>query len=110
MARLFGGNQMKRRSLPALMAASAIAGGIGTATAADVAPYYRAPPVVPYYGWNGFYIGANVGGAWPNNDALWSPLPASVAFGVFPVGGNTGGCSAIVPLQAGYHGLVAPPW
>ena len=28
------------------MAASALAGGIGTATAADVAPYYRAPPVV----------------------------------------------------------------
>src|SRR6516165_7948300 len=73
MDRLFGGNQMKRRSLPALMAASAIAGGIGMATAADVAPYYRAPPVVvPYYGWNGFYIGANVGGAWSNNDALWT--------------------------------------
>jgi len=35
----------------------------GTATAADVAPYYRAPPVVvPYYNWNGFYIGANIGG------------------------------------------------
>jgi hypothetical protein len=37
---------MKRHLLFALMAAPALAGGIGTATAADVAPYYRAPPVV----------------------------------------------------------------
>src|SRR6516225_1019049 len=110
MARLFGGNQMKRRSLPALMAASAIAGGIGTATAADVAPYYRAPPVVPYYGWNGFYIGANVGGAWSNNDALWSPLPLSAAFGEFPIAGNTGGSSAIGGFQAGYNWQFAPTW
>ena len=102
---------MKGRILPALMAASAIAGGIGMATAADVAPYYRAPPVVvPYYGWNGFYIGANVGGAWSNNDALWSPLPASVAFGVFPIAGNTGGSSAIGGFQAGYNWQFAPTW
>ena len=102
---------MKRRILPALMAASAIAGGIGTATAADVAPYYRAPPVVvPYYSWNGFYIGANVGGAWSNNDALWSPLPASAAFGVFPIAGNTGGSSAIGGFQAGYNWQFAPTW
>jgi outer membrane immunogenic protein len=108
---------MKGRLLFALMAAPALAGGIGTATAADVAPYYRAPPVVPsppvvvpYYNWNGFYIGANVGGAWSNNDALWSPLPASAAFGVFPIAGNTGGSSAIGGFQAGYNWQFAPTW
>jgi outer membrane immunogenic protein len=102
---------MKPRILLALMAASAIAGGTGTATAADVAPYSRSPPVVvPYHTWNGFYIGANIGGAWSNNDALWSPLPASAAFGVFPIAGNTGGSSAIGGFQVGYNWQFAPTW
>jgi outer membrane immunogenic protein len=100
-----------KRLLFALMAASALAGGIGTATAADVAPYYRAPPVVvPYYNWTGFYVGANIGGAWSNNDALWSPLPASATFGAFPIAGNAGGSSAIGGFQAGYNWQFAPTW
>jgi outer membrane immunogenic protein len=98
-----------KRLVFALVAAPALAAG--AATAADVAPYYRVPPVVvPYYNWNGFYVGANVGGAWSNNDALWSPLPASVAFGAFPIAGNTGGSSAIGGFQAGYNWQVAPAW
>jgi outer membrane immunogenic protein len=102
---------MMKRLLFASVAASALAGGIGTATAADAAPYYRAPPaVVPYYNWNGVYIGANVGGAWSNNDALWSPLPASAAFGAFAIAGNTGGSSAIGGFQAGYNWQFAPTW
>jgi len=100
-----------KRLLFALAAASALAGGIGTATAGDVAPYYRAPSVVvPYYNWNGVYIGANVGGASSNNDALWSPLPASAAFGAFAIAGNTGGSSAIGGFQAGYNWQFAPTW
>jgi outer membrane immunogenic protein len=99
------------RLLYALVAVPALAGSMGTGTAADVAPYYRAPPVaVPYYNWNGFYVGANVGGAWSNNDALWSPLPASAAFGIFPIAGNTGGSSAIGGFQAGYNWQFAPAW
>jgi outer membrane immunogenic protein len=102
-----------KRFLFALVAAPVLVGGIGAATAADVAPYYRAPPVVvPYYNWNGFYVGANVGGAWSNNDALWSPLPSSAAFlgGIFPIAGNTGGSSAIGGFQAGYNWQFAPTW
>jgi outer membrane immunogenic protein len=169
---------MKR--LFALVAAPALAGGIGAATAADVAPYDRAPVnggddgpaatesvaparpppppvlaasqpaarharrpgratapprrlfpaaatyqsgpvlcpappcaapvVVPYYNWNGFYVGANVGGAWSNNDALWSPLPASAVFGFFPIANNTGGSSAIGGFQAGYNWQFTPTW
>jgi outer membrane immunogenic protein len=36
------------------------------ASAADLAPYTKAPPppVVPIYDWSGFYIGANGGGGW----------------------------------------------
>jgi outer membrane immunogenic protein len=100
-----------KRLLFALVAVPALAGSIGTATAADVDPYYRAPPVVvPYYNWNGFYIGATVGGAWSNNDALWTPLPSSAAFGAFPIAGNTGGSSAIGGFQAGYNWQFAPTW
>jgi outer membrane immunogenic protein len=101
-----------KRVLIGLMSTAAIAGG--TALAADVAPYYRAPPVavavvVPYT-WTGFYVGANVGGAWTDTNALWQPLPTSAAFGVFPIAGNTGGASAIGGIQAGYNWQVAPTW
>jgi len=99
-----------KRLLFALMVAPGLVGGIGVATAADVAPYYRAPPVLSYYNWNGFYIGANVGGAWSNNDALWGPLPSSAVFGILPIAGNTGSSSAIGGFQAGYNWQFAPTW
>src|SRR5580692_9115163 len=35
-----------------------------SAMAADMAPYYKAPPVAQGFNWNGFYLGADVGGAW----------------------------------------------
>jgi outer membrane immunogenic protein len=31
------------------------------ASAADLAPLYKAPPVVAYYDWTGFYVGGNAG-------------------------------------------------
>jgi outer membrane immunogenic protein len=96
-----------------LMAATALAGGIGAAGAADIAPYYRAPPAavaVPIASWTGFYVGGNVGGAWSSNNALWSPLPSSAAFEAFPVAGNTGGSSVAGGFQAGYNWQFAPTW
>jgi outer membrane immunogenic protein len=99
--------------LMGLMAATALAGGIGAAGAADIAPYYRSPPaavVVPIASWTGFYVGGNVGGAWSSNNALWSPLPSSAAFGEFPVAGNTGGSSVSGGFQAGYNWQFAPTW
>jgi hypothetical protein len=51
--------------------------------------------------WTGFYAGGNVGGAWTSNDALWSPVPSSAAFGAFPIAGDTGGSSVVGGLQAG---------
>jgi len=97
-----------KRLLIGVVTAAALA-GVGTAIAADVAPYYRAPPVVvPVFSWTGFYVGGNVGGAWSSNNALWSPLPSSAAFGAFPAAGNTGGSSAIGGFQAGYNWQFRP--
>jgi outer membrane immunogenic protein len=105
------GDRRMKHLLMGLVAATALASGIGTAFPADVAPYYRAPPVlVPIFSWTGFYAGGNVGGAWSSNSALWSPLPSSAAFGAFPIAGNTGGSSAIGGLQAGYNWQFAPRW
>jgi outer membrane immunogenic protein len=72
--------------------------GIAPALAADMAPKYtKAPMVAPVqiYNWTGFYIGANVGGAWSDNSRTYTmPFtgPANVfancgapAGGVFPV-------------------------
>ena len=37
------------------------------AHSADVAVTAPPPPPVPVFSWTGFYVGANVGGAWSNN-------------------------------------------
>jgi outer membrane immunogenic protein len=102
-----------KRPVIAAISTTAIAGNIGAADAADVgAPSYRAPPVVVplVTTWTGFYAGANIGGAWTSNDALWSPLPSSAAFGAFPVAGSTGGSSVAGGQQAGYNWQYAPDW
>src|ERR1051326_3800209 len=36
----------------------------GPALAADMAPLVKAPVAAPVYDWNGFYVGAHLGGAW----------------------------------------------
>jgi outer membrane immunogenic protein len=85
-----------KRVLIGVASAAAIVGG--AALAADVAPDYRAPPVL------------DVPSTWTHTDALWEPLPTSAAFGVFPIAGHTGGASAIGGLQASYNWQVAPTW
>src|SRR5215468_4841414 len=37
------------------------------AKAADLAPAYKAPPLLPPPGWTGFYIGGTLGGIFTNN-------------------------------------------
>jgi outer membrane immunogenic protein len=87
---------MNRVVLAALAAPLAIACNLGIASAADMAPIYtKAPAPVPLT-WNGFYIGAHVGGDWGKvsvrddaNDGV-PPGPFTYnATGVF--GGGTAG-------------------
>jgi len=41
----------------------------GAAAAADLPPVYKTPPPVAVeYNWNGFYVGAHIGGAWGHRD------------------------------------------
>jgi outer membrane immunogenic protein len=98
-----------KRLLFALISATVLAGG--AAMAADLAPYYRAPPpaLVPLFSWTGFYIGGNVGGAATSINELWSPLP-SATLGAFPIAGSTGGASFAGGFQAGYDWQFAPAW
>ncbi|MDQ2084215.1 porin family protein [Xanthobacteraceae bacterium Astr-EGSB] len=63
-----------KRILLAGIAIAALAGIIGSATAADLprqAPMYKAPAyVAPMFNWTGAYIGLNAGGGWGKSS--WS--------------------------------------
>ena len=64
------------------------------AVAADLAVKAAPPPPPPVFSWTGFYIGANVGGAWSNN--RWTDSRFLTNFnnnnnGVFIGGGQIGG-------------------
>jgi outer membrane immunogenic protein len=68
--------------------------GTASASAADLAarPAVKAPPVVAAaYGWSGFYVGANGGGAWSRT--CWDVAPFVINLGFippFPVAGPEG--------------------
>ncbi|MBA4788928.1 MAG: outer membrane protein [Pseudomonadota bacterium] len=85
----------------ALAGVSALALLGGAASAADLATKYpvKAPVVVPVFSWTGFYIGANVGWAWQNNDLSVSP-----SFGIPATNINVGSSNGFTGgLQAGYN-------
>jgi len=75
-------------------AALALAGAVGTASAADLArrppppPPTRAPVVVPPYNWTGFYIGIN--GGYGFGRSKWDGLPATLDVNGGMVGGQLG--------------------
>ena len=90
-----------------LVAASVVALSAGSALAADLAArlYSKAPavPVSPAYDWSGFYIGANLGGAWTDGrvtDAAMNGVP--VATGTLRNSGVIGGG------QIGYNYMATP--
>lgn len=85
----------------ALAGVSALALLGGAASAADLATKYpvKAPVVVPVFSWTGFYIGANVGWGWLNND-----LDVSPSFGIPATAINIGSANGFIGgLQAGYN-------
>jgi outer membrane immunogenic protein len=79
---------MKRQCIKRLVIAGALAVAFsGSALAADLpapAPPPAYIPVLPYYNWTGFYIGANGGGVFGNSN--WTD-PVDGATGNFNVGG-----------------------
>jgi outer membrane immunogenic protein len=80
-----------------LVALSAMAISTAAASAADLpARTYSPPPPppLPIFTWTGFYIGANIGGAWSNNrwtDTLLVTNFNNTNSGVFIGGGQIGG-------------------
>jgi outer membrane immunogenic protein len=93
-----------RRFIAAALASTVLA---MPAMAADLAPYVKSPVVAPWT-WTGVYFGGDVGGAWSDNTATWTPLPSSAAFGANPVSGDTGGSAFAGGFFAGYNYQFAP--
>ena len=66
---------------------------IAAANDAPAKLYTKAPPPPPPFSWTGFYVGANIGGAWARNG--WSEPPFLRNFyntsGLFIGGGQMGG-------------------
>jgi outer membrane immunogenic protein len=68
------------RSGIALVLASAVSlGGLGAASAADMAVKARPLPVVVAYNWTGCYIGGNLGGKWARTGDVVN-IPAATGF------------------------------
>jgi len=88
---------MNRFAVGFLALTGAIAGTAGIASAADMgapAPVYtKAPIMAPMFSWTGFYIGANVGGAWGNSsdtNAFFAPLTSTGNYSTSGGGGQAG--------------------
>jgi outer membrane immunogenic protein len=84
---------MAMRHLTAL-AASLVLGAslIGSATAADLQPAYKAAPApAPAFSWTGFYLGGHVGWGWGETNATPTGL---VGLFVTPFQGDTDGVMA----------------
>jgi outer membrane immunogenic protein len=77
-----------------LAAALALAGAVGTASAADLArrppppPPTKAPVIVAPYNWTGFYVGINGGFDWGHSK--WDGLPETFNVNGGMVGGQLG--------------------
>jgi outer membrane immunogenic protein len=70
------------------------------------APVYKAPPVapVPYYNWNGFYIGANIGGGF--GDVNFSNVVTTTGVST---GSNSASVAGVVGGgQIGYNYVLSP--
>jgi outer membrane immunogenic protein len=72
--------------------------GLGSATAADMAVKAR-PPVAEAWGWGGFYLGVNLGGAWSDNSRRYD-MPFTTPGNIFADCGSPAGVVAPVPVGA----------
>jgi outer membrane immunogenic protein len=91
-----------------LVAGAMVAAWTASAAAADLRPVHKAPPPALVQSWTGFYLGANVGWAWANDDVTWTGNPAGFGGGFTPIL-NAAGTGAIdsdgvtAGVQAGFN-------
>jgi outer membrane immunogenic protein len=76
----------------------------GSAVASDMPPSRRMPPprapaYVPFFSWNGFYLGINGGYAWGQSN--WTNTVTAVTTGDFNVSGGTIGGTVGYNIQTG---------
>jgi outer membrane immunogenic protein len=86
------------------IAAAALMMGSMSVSAADLAPYTKAPaPIVSVYNWGGFYIGGHVGGAWTQQE--WINTANTTIFGDLSPGNGfrQRGTGVFGGGQAGYN-------
>ena len=81
------------------LASAMLLGGIGSASAADMAVKAPPPPPAPIWTWTGFYIGGSVGGKW--NDTNVDIYPTGCFLNAAP-----NGCGGAAP---GLSGVAANP-
>jgi outer membrane immunogenic protein len=85
-------------------------GGIGAASAADMAVKAKPAPLpVEVWNWSGFYIGLNAGGAWSDNSRGYTVgVPAGVgAVSLADCGTPAGAVPLVIPAGANPFGLSA---
>ena len=75
-------------------------GVAGSALAADLPVYTKAPPPAPVYSWTGWYFGVNGGGGWGRSSHT-STIIAPVTTGDFDVSGGLVGGTAGYNMQIG---------
>jgi outer membrane immunogenic protein len=107
---IHGGVRIKTRYLVSTFVSSVagmlVLSAVAPVAAADLNPVYKAPvPAIAPFNWNGFYLGANVGGAWASNAVSQSNLVknGNRDFNVTSSGVVGGG-------QFGYNLVAAPNW
>lgn len=94
-----------KRFIAVSLAAGLSLGFGGAAAGADLTPQYKAPPLVPYDAWSGFYAGVNVGYGWDElHNTIFAPASGGTTFDRFQRQGVVGGG------QIGYNWLVNPSW
>ncbi|MDO8981428.1 MAG: porin family protein [Afipia sp.] len=92
-----------------LATAAFVAFTITSASAADMAPRYKAPPpiVAPIWSWTGFYAGLHVGGGFSDSSAVVTQTNFP-GFEVASLGNDSSG--VVGGGQIGYNWQFAPNW
>ena len=105
MTRIFraGVSVLQRSCLPA---AGFVLAAAASAIGADLpaAPAYKVPPAyAPYFNWNGFYAGVNVGGAWGDERLHQTTIPNAPGLNAAIHSSGVAGGG-----QLGFNWVVAP--